>query len=114
VEKSSKVRVSIFGNTYNIQGEADPEYIQSLASFLNAKMNEVSDSMPSASTMQIAILAALNIADEYFQLRDIQSTVTNDIEKRTNALISMLEEGIIGDIFHKGDICDDRTRVHHS
>ena len=98
---NSKVRVSIFGNTYNIQGEADPEYINSLAAYLNAKMNEVSDSMPSASAMQVAILAALNIADEYFQLRDIQSAVTNDIETRTNALISMLEEGIIGDYLKK-------------
>ena len=64
-------------------------------------MNEVCDSMPSASAMQVAILAALNIADEYFQLRDIQSAVTNDIETRTNALISMLEEGIIGDYLKK-------------
>lgn len=102
MDTNSKVRVSIFGSTYNIQGEADPEYINSLASYLNAKMNEVSDSMPSASAMQIAILAALNIADEYFQLRDIQSAATADIETRTNALISMLEEGIIGDFFRKG------------
>ena len=100
-DKSSKVRVSIFGGTYNIQGDADPAYIDSLAAYLNAKMNEVCDSMPSASAMQVAILAALNIADEYFQLRDIQSAVTNDIETRTNALISMLEEGIIGDVFKK-------------
>ena len=98
---NSKVRVSIFGNTYNIQGEADPEYINSLAAYLNAKMNEVSDSMPSASAMQVAILAALNISDEYFQLRDIQSAVTSDIETKTNALISMLEEGIIGDVFRR-------------
>ena len=101
MEKNSKVRVSIYGSTYNIQGDADPVYIDSLASYLNAKMNEVSDSMPSASAMQVAILAALNIADEYFQLRDIQSAVTSDIESRTNALISMLEEGIIGDYLKK-------------
>ena len=108
MDKSSKVRVSIFGNTYNIQGDADPAYIDSLAAYLNAKMNEVSDSMPSASAMQVAILAALNIADEYFQLRDIQSAVTNDIETRTNALISMLEEGIIGDVFRKASQGENR------
>ena len=105
---SNKVRVSIFGNTYNIQGDADPEYINTLAAYLNGKMNEVSDSMPSASVMQTAILAALNIADEYFQLRDIQSAVTSDIETKTNALISMLEEGIIGDIFQKTDMQKNR------
>jgi cell division protein ZapA len=94
---SSKVRVSIFGNTYTIQGDASPEYIDSLSRFLNAKMEEVAEAIPSANAMQLAILAALNITDEYFQLKDIQKTSSNDIEKRANALISMLEEGIIGD-----------------
>ena len=94
---SSKVRVSIFGNTYTIQGDASPEYIDSLSRYLNAKMEEVADAIPSANSMQLAILAALNIADEYFQLKDIQKNTSTDIEKRANALISMLEEGIIGD-----------------
>ncbi|HEY1406014.1 MAG TPA: cell division protein ZapA [Spirochaetota bacterium] len=103
---TNKVRVSIFGNTYTIQGDASPEYIDSLSRYINAKMDEVSGSMPSASAVQVAILAALNIADEYFQLRDIQSSVTTDIEKKTDMLISMLEDGIIGDIFQKtkGDV----------
>jgi|APHig6443718053_1056840.scaffolds.fasta_scaffold54157_2 cell division protein ZapA len=98
---SNKVRVSIYGNTYTIQGDASPEYIDSLSGYLNMKMDEVSRTMPSANTVQVAILAALNIADEYFQLKDMQSTVTTDIEKKTDMLISMLEDGIIGDIFQK-------------
>lgn len=98
---STKTRVSIFGNNYTIQGDASPEYIESLAKYLNAKMEEVASAVPSANAMQVAVLAALNISDEYFQLRDIQEHSTGDIEKRANALISMLEEGIIGDIFQK-------------
>ena len=98
---NTKTRVSIFGNNYTIQGDAPSEYIESLAKYLNAKMEEVAAAVPSANAMQIAVLAALNISDEYFQLRDIQDHSTTDIEKRANALISMLEEGIIGDIFQK-------------
>jgi cell division protein ZapA len=106
----NKVRVSIFGNTYTIQGEAPAEYIDSLSRYLNAKMDEVASSMPSANTVQVAILAALNIADEYFQLKEIQSSVTSDIEKKTNLLISMLEDGIIGDVFQKkGDLLSSRS-----
>lgn len=109
---TSKVRVSIFGNTYTIQGEADPDYIDTLSEFLNGKMEEVSSSMPTANVMQVAILAALNIADEYFQLREIQDTVTHDIEKKTNALISMLEDGIIGDLFqNKADPADTQVQM---
>ena len=108
---TNKVRVSIYGNTYTIQGDASPDYIDSLSRYINAKMEEVAGSMPSASTVQVAILAALNIADEYFQLRDIQSSVTTDIEKKTDMLISMLEDGIIGDIFQKAKADDPLTRT---
>jgi cell division protein ZapA len=108
---STKVRVPIYGNTYTIQGDASPDYIESLTKYLNAKMEEVASAIPSATSMQVAVLAALNIADEYFQLRDLQSTATIDIEKRANALISMLEDGIIGDILQKRE---DRPELYNS
>jgi cell division protein ZapA len=95
---SDKVKVTIFGNTYNIQGEASPEYISKLARYVDSKMEEVSKSMASPNLVQIAILAALNICDEYFQLKDIDSTIEDDIVKRATTLISMLEEGLMGDI----------------
>jgi cell division protein ZapA len=108
---STKVRVPIYGNTYTIQGDADSSYIESLTKYLNAKMEEVADAIPSATSMQVAVLAALNIADEYFQLRDLQASATNDIEKRANALISMLEDGIIGDILQKRE---ERPELYNS
>lgn len=98
---SEKVKVIIGGNTYFIEGDAPSEYILRLADYVNGKMDEVSKSMNTGNMVQTAILAALNIADEYFQLKEIEKHLTGDIEKKTTALISMLEEGIIGDIFSK-------------
>ncbi|MBN1500500.1 MAG: cell division protein ZapA [Spirochaetes bacterium] len=94
-----KVKVEIFGNIYNIQGEAPPEYINKLAQYVDNKMSEVSRSLPSENVLHTAILAALNIADEYFQLKEIDEHADSVILKRANALISMLEEGIIGDVY---------------
>jgi cell division protein ZapA len=99
----NKVRVTIFGNTYNIQGDAPPEYILRLAAFVNEKMEEVSRSVRGANTLQTAILAALNIADEYHQMKDARIGITGALEQKTKALISMLDEGLIGDIFAKCD-----------
>lgn len=96
-----KVKVNIFGSTYTIQGDAEPEYIGKLAKYVDGKMNEVSRSMGNCNILQAAILAALNIADEYYQLRDIDSSLDVNIVKKANALISMLEEGIIGDAYPK-------------
>jgi cell division protein ZapA len=95
------VEVDIFGNRYNIQGDASAEYIRKLARFVDGKMEDVAKTMTSANLVQIAILAAMNIADEYFQLKEIDGTITRDISQKANALISMLEDGIIGDIFPK-------------
>jgi cell division protein ZapA len=97
---TSRVQVTIFGNQYNIQGDASSEYIQKLGAYVDKKMEEISKSMNSPNLVHIAILAALNIADEYHQLKRIDSSVEDDINKRTTALISMLEEGLIGDILN--------------
>lgn len=101
MSETTKAKVTIFGNTYNIQGEAPPEYIAKLASYVDKKMNEVAGSMASPNLLQIAILTALNIADEYHQTKKIDNSVDEDITRRTKALISMLEEGLIGDIISK-------------
>lgn len=97
--ETNKVKVSIFGNTYNIQGEATPEYILQLAEFVNDKMEEVNKNIANANLVQVAILTALNIADEYFQLKEMKVGISGMLEQKTRALISMLDEGLIGDVF---------------
>lgn len=102
--ESSTVQVTIFGNQYKIQGDASPEYIHKLAAYVDKKMEEIGSSMSSPNLLQIAILTALNIADEYHQLKKIDSSVEDDINKRTTALISMLEEGLIGEILDAHEV----------
>ena len=97
----ARVKVNIYGNEYSIMGEAEPEYILKLAEYINNKMEDIGKSISSGNTAQIAILAALNIADEYFQLQEIKGSgqSAGEMEMKTKALISMLDEGLIGDIF---------------
>lgn len=99
--QEKKVKVEIFGGSYNVQGDAPVDYIEKLAEYVDNKMRAVAKAMPSKNETQVAILTALNIADEYFQLKNIDGNITLDIERKTNALISMLEEGIIGDVLSK-------------
>jgi cell division protein ZapA len=97
----ARIKVNIYGNDYSIIGEAEPEYILKLAEYINNKMKEIGKALASGNTAQIAILTALNIADEYFQLQEMKEDGdgTGEIEQKTKALISMLDEGLIGDIF---------------
>ncbi|HOE20511.1 MAG TPA: cell division protein ZapA [Spirochaetota bacterium] len=94
-----KVKVTILGQVYTIEGDAPCDYIAKVASYVNQKMEDVVNTIPHASSLQIAILAALNIADELFQIKESEYMMSDEIKEKTNMLISMLDEGLIGDIF---------------
>ncbi len=64
------VQVEIFGQTYSIKGVADPGYIKSLAAFVDERMKEAQKATGTVDSSRVAILAALNIADELHRLRD--------------------------------------------
>jgi cell division protein ZapA len=62
------IEIEIFGRTYKIRvkGEEDEKYISHLTSYVDQKMQEIAMKSKSTDTLKIAVLAALNIADEYF------------------------------------------------
>ena len=95
----SRVKVKIYGSIYNIQGDASPEYILQLAEYVDSRMTEVSRNLSKGNIVQIAILAALNIADEFFQLREMKGNTNEVMKQKTSALIAMLDEGLTGDVF---------------
>ncbi|KAA0252837.1 cell division protein ZapA [Acidobacteria bacterium ACD] len=67
--KSQVTQVEIFGQTYSVRAVGDTEYIRELSAFVDRKMREVADHAPTVDATKIAILAALNISDEYHQFR---------------------------------------------
>ena len=63
-EELKSIRVSIFGREYNVKGGSDEEYIKGLAAYVDSVMRDIADRTGVLSSSRIAILAALNIADE--------------------------------------------------
>jgi cell division protein ZapA len=65
------IDIKVFGRTYKIKvkGEEDEEYISRLTSYVDQKMQEIAVKSRSEDPTKIAVLAALNIADEYFLSR---------------------------------------------
>ena len=58
------VSVEIFGQRFPIRSALDPSYVSDLAAFVDAKMRAVADETPAGDSLKLAILTALNIADE--------------------------------------------------
>lgn len=90
-EKPQSVRVEIFDQSYNLRG-TDPEYLQKLAEFVDTKMRAVAQQANTVDSLRVAVLAALNIADEYHLLKKKQEGGTVNYQQRANHLADMLDE----------------------
>src|SRR5213082_336897 len=88
---NSAVRVEIFDQAYNLRG-SDPEYILKLAEYVDTKMRAVAEQTHTVDSSRLAVLAALNIADEFHILRRKADGGTSDSSKRTRQLLSALDE----------------------
>ncbi len=88
---NTSVRVEIFDQAYNLRG-SDPEYILKLAEYVDAKMRAVAEQTHTVDTVRLAVLAALNIADEYHLLRRSQDSGAGEYLKRAHHLSDALDE----------------------
>jgi cell division protein ZapA len=89
--QSASVRVEIFDQAYNLRG-TDPEYILKLAEYVDSKMRAVAEATNTIDTVRLAVLAALNIADEYHLLKRNQDSGATDYQKRAHLLADALDE----------------------
>jgi cell division protein ZapA len=88
---NGSVRVEIFDQGYNLRG-TDPEYILRLAEYVDSKMRAVAEQTHTVDTARLAVLAALNIADEYHILRRKADGTSTDSSKKTRQLLNALDE----------------------
>ncbi len=92
VQNSSNgsVRVEIFDQGYNLRG-SDPEYILKLAAYVDAKMRAVAEHTQTVDTSRVAVLAAINIADEYHLVKG-KAEPGSDVKQRAKHLAHALDE----------------------
>ena len=87
---STTVHVEIFGQTYTVKAGADPGYVEQLAAHVDAQMREVGKTAGAVDSVRVAVLAALNIADECFRLRGQVQTADQAVAKRAEGLLKEL------------------------
>lgn len=88
---SRVVQVDIHGHRYSIRSGLDPGYVAELAAYVDEKMRLAARESPNGDTLKLAVLAALNIADEFFRACDEVGTDHAAINRRTAALERMLD-----------------------
>ncbi len=88
----NRVRVNIYGEEYTVRSEGDEGYIREVAGYVDRKMREISEKAPNKSPARVAILAALNITDEYFAEKRKQEEGQSSLEERASSIITLLDE----------------------
>jgi cell division protein ZapA len=88
---NGSVRVEIFDQVYNLRG-SDADYILKLAEYVDGKMRAVSEQTATVDSVRLAVLAALNIADEYHLLRRSLEKASPEARQRTRKLETALDE----------------------
>lgn len=96
MRSSRVVHVDIHGQRYAVRSDLDPSYISELAAYVDEKMQLASSEVQSGESMKVAVLAALNIADELFTSR-VESgearwlSKTAEIERLVDAALEIDE-----------------------
>ncbi|MDR3746693.1 MAG: cell division protein ZapA [Acidobacteriota bacterium] len=88
---NGSVRVEIYDQTYHLRG-SDPEYIHELAEYVDMKMRLISKQAATVDSLRVAVLAALNIADEFHMLKRKYDSVATDYNERAEQLAGALDE----------------------
>jgi cell division protein ZapA len=93
--KKTEVIVNIFGNDYRvISDDVDTERIKEVAEIVDAKMKEIHREFPLPSTTKIAVLACLNLVDDYLQRENQLNKKLSEMEERIRSTILKIDEAV--------------------
>ena len=85
------IRVEIYNQTYSIRSDGDNQYILELAEYVDRKMREISSGTLTVDSLKVAILAALHIADEFYQLKHARAHTDAQLAMRSAECADMLD-----------------------
>jgi cell division protein ZapA len=88
------VSVEIHGQRYPIRSALDQDYVVRLARYVDEKMRAVGDMTPSGDTLRVAVLAALNIADELYRCRDLTRARSGELAARAGELEQLVDRAL--------------------
>ena len=88
------VNVDIHGQRYPIRTTLDQSYVQDLAAFVDRKMAMAVEASPSSDMLGLAVLTALNIADELFRTRDLRLDDADTVSARASALEHIVDQAL--------------------
>jgi cell division protein ZapA len=100
--KERLVEIKVFGQAYTVKTDAEEGHIQEVARYVNEKMDEVLKKTRSVSTLNVAILTALNIADDLLKEKEGRVAILREIEAKSKDLVEKIDVNLSGEKLEKG------------
>ncbi len=89
------IKIKILSNEYLIKSKGnDTDNVYKIAEYVNEKLREADENARGISEKKAAILTALNIAGDYFNLLDERDKLLQEIQERSQSLISVINSKI--------------------
>jgi cell division protein ZapA len=88
------VSVEIFNQSYNVRGDLDEAYVAELGRYVDGKMRSVASATRTVDSLRIAVLAALNIADELHALRQQHAASSDDLRFRAERCLHLVDSAL--------------------
>jgi len=93
-DKPNLIHVEIFGQSYAVRAGTDPGYVERLAAYVDGQMREISRTSGAVDSVRVAVLAALNIADECLRLRGQVEEAEKVARARADKLVRELASAL--------------------
>ena len=90
----SAIEVDVFGQRLSLQGNANENYVQELAQYVEGQMNTIAGNLVTSTPTKVAILAAINIADQLFTQESRRQAEEAEVERRATGLIECIAKQI--------------------
>lgn len=85
------IRIEIYDQEYHVKGSLGPEYLGELARYVDGKMRSIATRSHNVDSLRVAVLAALNIADEYHQMKAKFEATTRQVEQKVGEYSEALD-----------------------
>ncbi|MCP5468683.1 MAG: cell division protein ZapA [Deltaproteobacteria bacterium] len=85
-------QVEIYNQKFNVKSDTDEKHVQKVADLVNKTIFEIKKNTNSVSSLNVALLTALNIADEYYKLKTKQLEKTRVVKKEIKETIHLIDE----------------------
>lgn len=88
------MKIEIYGQSYSVHADENEAYLKELAAYVDARMRKVAAATHTVDSVRVAVLAALNIADELHTIQRRQDAIEGPLRKRVDKCVTMVEKAL--------------------